>query len=64
MFGEDVAFDRFEEKTTDIIASILDFVKDEDKSIVYNLTKELISATENRQNVPDEILDYFNIKNK
>lgn len=64
MFGEDVAFDRFEEKTTDIIASILDFVKAEDKSIVYNLTKELISATENRQNVPDEILDYFNIKNK
>lgn len=64
MFGEDIAADEFEEKTTDIIIKMLELVDEKNKKTMLLLAEQLINESLNRKIIPDDIREKIELSLK
>lgn len=61
MFGEDIATDEFEEKTTNIIIKMLELVDEKNKKTMLLLAEQLINESLNKKIIPDDIMEQMEI---
>lgn len=61
MFGEDIATDDFEQKTSDIIIKMLEMVDYKNKKNMLLLAEKLINESLNRKIIPDDIREQMEL---